>query len=236
MDFRKRVKEGKGLPYALLRRLHAMSRGIEVPVPKMIARILWAATRSITNAYYWGKSTFWVTPLYKGLCQDVGQGFCAGSFVPFVAGSGVIRIGNHVRLHGKQNFLFAAIRDDRPEIVVGDNTSIGHNVLFDIAGRLTIGNGCMIASNVLIQDCSGHPLDAARRSAGERPGPDDVKDVVIGENVWIGTGAYILPGAEIGDNSVIAANTVVSRRIPTNSLVYSQHPKVLEIRDLSKMK
>jgi acetyltransferase-like isoleucine patch superfamily enzyme len=191
--------------------------------------------RASLNAYYWTKSTFWVTPLFKGLCSTVGKNFKAGTFVPFVVGTGAIHVGDHVKFYGKQTFLFAAIKDALPEIRVGDNTGFGHNTVFDIAGKLTIGRHCMIASNVMFQDCSGHSIVADIRAADTPPTEKDVKEISVGDNVWIGTGAYILPGAVIGDNCVIAANTAVSRKIPNNSLVYAPSPKIVEIRDISKV-
>lgn len=44
--------------------------------------------------------------------------------------------------------------------------------------------------------------------------------VFIGNNVWIGAGAIIMPGVKIGDNSVIGAGSVVTRDIPENCVAY----------------
>lgn len=235
VSIRAKIKEGKGFPYGLLRRTYYSVHAVDVPFPKVMCQILWKVVSASVKAYYWTKSTFWVTPVFKGLCSTVGKNFKAGTFIPFVEGTGAIHVGDHVKFYGKQTFLFAAIRDAVPEICVGDNTGFGHNTVFDIAGKLTIGEHCMIASNVLFQDCSGHSIVAEIRAAGTPPSERDIKEIVIGDNVWIGTGAYILPGAVIGDNCVIAANTAVSRKIPNNSLVYALAPKVVEIRDISKM-
>ncbi len=235
LPIRARVKSDGGFVYRLLRAVYYGFRDFEIPVPRLVCLLLWKSTSWLTAAYYLCKSAFLVKPLYKGLCVSVGKRFRAGTFVPYVSGSGRIYFGNDVRAYGKQTFLFAGFAQRMPEIHVGDNSGFGHSVVFDIAGKLTIGRGCLIASGVTFVDCGGHSLQAAQREAGVPPTESDIREISVGNNVWIGTGAYILPGAIIGDNCVVSANTVVSRRIPDNSLVYSPTPKVIEIRDISSI-
>ena len=165
----------------------------------------------------------------------MGKNFKAGTFLPYVEGKGKIFIGDNVRFGGKQNMIFASIRREIPEIHIGDNCGFGHNVIFDIAGKLVIGKNCLIAGGVLFQDYGGHSIVPEKRAAGELPTEKDVRDITIGDNVWIGTGAYISPGTTIGDNCVVAANTSVGRRIPPNSLVYSSPAKVVQIRNISNI-
>lgn len=235
LPIRTRVKSSDGRVYRLMRAVYFGLRDFELPVAKLLCILLWKATNGLSNLYYVFKSALVVKPLYKGLCVTVGRRFRAGTFIPYVSGSGKIYFGNDVRVYGKQTFLFAGISQTMPEIHVGDNSGFGHNVVFDIAGRLTIGRGCLIASGVTFVDCGGHSLQPEQREAGVPPTASDIREITIGDNVWIGTGAYILPGAIIGDNCVVSANTSVSRRIPNNSLVYSPTPKVIEIRNVSNI-
>ena len=74
-----------------------------------------------------------------------------------------------------------------------------------------IGEHVMIAPNVTITP-TGHPIDTDLR----RPGTQFSIPVRIGNNVWIGSNAVILPGVTIGDNSVIGAGSVVTSDIPEN--------------------
>ena len=235
LGIRATIKKGDGLLNRILRKAYFAVDRAELPIPRIICKILWLTVRFLVNAYYFGKSKFWVTPLYRGLCFTVGKAFRAGTFVPFVEGSGRILVGDNVKFYGKQTFLFASIKQEIPAIDIGDDATIGHNVVFDIAGKLVIGNHCMVASGVMFQDCSGHSIVAELRKADVPPMEKDVRDITIGNNVWIGTGVYILSGAVIGNNCVIAANTLVSKRIPDNSLVYAPGPKVIEIRNISKV-
>lgn len=235
IGFRTRVKTGTGFPYPILRSIYRSIYAINVPVPRFLCVALWQMVTRGSAVYYWAKSVFLVSPMYRGLCRSIGKNFRAGTFVPYVEGRGNIYLGDNVRYYGKQTYVFASIRNEPPTIQVGDNSGFGHNVLFDIAGKLSVGKGCLVASNVTFVDCGGHSIVPALREQGTPPTESDVRDITIGDNVWIGPGAYILPGATIGDNCVIAPNTSVTRNIPANSLVYSVAPKVMAIRDISSI-
>jgi len=235
VSIRAKFKRGESLPYRFGRNAYRRLNNFSLPVPKIISGILWNIVSPTIKSYYWGKSAFLVTPLFKGLCFKVGKNFKAGTFIPYLEGIGRIFIGENVRFDGKQNIIFSSIKREIPEIHIGDNTGFGHNVTFDISGKLIIGRQCLIAGGVTFQDCGGHSIVPEKRAKGEAPTEKDVRDITIGDNVWIGTGAYIFPGSIIGDNCVIAANTLVSRRIPPNSLVYASPSKAVELRNIANI-
>ncbi|NRW82134.1 acetyltransferase-like isoleucine patch superfamily enzyme [Clostridium beijerinckii] len=88
----------------------------------------------------------------------------------------------------------------------------------------------MIAPNVTITP-TGHPVDPDLR----RPGTQFSIPVRIGNNVWIGSNAVILPGVTIGDNSVIGAGSVVTHDIPENVVAVGNPCRVLrEINEQDK--
>ena len=68
----------------------------------------------------------------------------------------------------------------------------------------------------------------------EPPSPEDLPlkgDTVIGNDVWIGAGAIILPGVTIADNTVIAAGAIVTEDVPANAVVIGAPAKVVKYRD-----
>jgi acetyltransferase-like isoleucine patch superfamily enzyme len=73
----------------------------------------------------------------------------------------------------------------------------------------------LIGNNVIIFDSDFHDRSPITRHSGT----GESKKVVIGYNVWIGTGATILKGAEIGDNSIISANVLCYQNVPRNTIV-----------------
>jgi len=94
-------------------------------------------------------------------------------------------------------------------IEVGENFFANYNcTILDVA-RVVIGDNCQMAPNVSIYT-AGHPLHPSTRNSGYEYGIR----VTIGDNVWIGGNAVILPGVCIGSNTVIAAGSVVTADIP----------------------
>jgi acetyltransferase-like isoleucine patch superfamily enzyme len=109
----------------------------------------------------------------------------------------------------------------------GENIRVGRNVfinqnctMYDLGG-IDIGDDVMIGPNVNIIT-SGHPVEPSQRRAFVI-----AKPIVIGRNVWIATGVTIIGGVTIGENSVVAAGSVVTREVPANSLVGGNPARVI---------
>jgi len=110
----------------------------------------------------------------------------------------------------------------------GYNTTVGDNFFLNVncklmdSGKITIGSNVFIAPNVCIIT-EEHAMDVKQRLAGL----EYTHPVTIGDNVWICAGAIVLPGVNIGANSIIGAGSVVTKDIPPNSLAVGNPCKVL---------
>lgn len=116
----------------------------------------------------------------------------------------------------------------------GKNITIGKNVFFNTGcsfqdrGGISIRDGTSIGMNVTISTLNHGLFMESRNTTYPFP-------VVIGKNVWIGSGSSILPGVTIGDNSVVAAGAVVTKDIPENTVVAGVPAKVVkEIDNISQ--
>src|SRR5277367_2803330 len=99
-------------------------------------------------------------------------------------------------------------------ISLGDDVFLNFNcVILDVVA-VTIGAGTQIGPAVQIYTAD-HPRDPALRKTGAEFG----RPVSIGQNVWIGGGAIILPAISIGDDAVIGAGAVVTRDVPQGATV-----------------
>ena len=101
-------------------------------------------------------------------------------------------------------------------IHLGKNVFINSGCHFQDQGGIYIGDGTFIGHNVILATLN-HDLNPNSR------GDMWPKPIHLGKKVWIGSGAIVLPGVTIGDNSVIAAGSVVTKDVPENS-VYGGNP------------
>jgi acetyltransferase-like isoleucine patch superfamily enzyme len=102
-------------------------------------------------------------------------------------------------------------------IILEDDVSLNGTSVVSRSKRILIGSGTIIAPNVVIMDSDFHGIWPPENRV-LNPNFDGDRDISIGRNVWIGTQAIILKGVTIGDNSVIAAGSVVTSEIPANVL------------------
>ena len=107
------------------------------------------------------------------------------------------------------------------DIRVGRNVSINQNCTFYDLGGLDIADDVMIGPNVSLIT-SGHPIEPSRRRAVVVAAP-----IVIERNAWIAAGATIIGGVTIGENSVVAAGSVVTKDVPPNTLVGGNPARVI---------
>src|ERR1700759_4514072 len=96
------------------------------------------------------------------------------------------------------------------EIRVGRNVFVNQNCTFYDLGGLDIADDVMIAPNVSLIT-SGHLLEPSQRRSTTIGKP-----ISIERNVWIATGAIVTGGVTVGENSVVAAGSVVTRDVPPN--------------------
>ncbi|MGI6229828.1 MAG: sugar O-acetyltransferase [Tractidigestivibacter sp.] len=107
-------------------------------------------------------------------------------------------------------------------IHVGDEFTANYNVtILDIA-PVTIGDHCMLGPGTLITTV-GHPVDGARR----RGHVAFAKPVTLGDDVWVGGSASIMPGITIGSNVVVGAGAVVTHDVPSNCVVAGVPARVI---------
>lgn len=116
-------------------------------------------------------------------------------------------------------------------IFFGDNVEVNMGCTFLDDNVITIGDNALFAPGVQLL-AAYHPTNASERF-GE-PNADGsfsfcktiTAPITIGDNVWIGGGAIVLPGVTIGDNVVIGAGSVVTRDVPSNKVAFGNPCRV----------
>lgn len=107
-----------------------------------------------------------------------------------------------------------------PSITIGKDCHFGDNCHVTSCNKISIGDNLLTGTNVLITD-NAHgqfdknnivlpPIDRPLYSKGS---------VTIGNNVWLGNNVCIMPGVSVGDGVIVAANSVVTKDVPSNTMV-----------------
>lgn len=156
-----------------------------------------------------------------------GNNVNIGDYVTLYAlGHGNIKLGNNVNIGSfSQVVISTTLHNLGKYVIISDNVGIGEYSYLGGGGGTTIG-----ANTIIGQYFSTHPenhnfLDSSlliREQGVTRKG------IYIGENCWVGSRVTVLDGVTIGDNSVIAAGSVVSKSFPNNSLIGGVPAKLLK--------
>ena len=188
-----------------------------------ITRTLWLAFQIRTL-----RPRIWVYPdLHFFLGREVS-----------LSGSGCLHVGrrwtnrryfqsefiveNHARLKINGDFSFytgcsVAIHSGA-ELILGSGY-INHRASLECYHRIVIGDGVAIAKGVTIRDSDAHSINGQSRISAP---------IIIGNRVWIGANAMVLKGVTIGDGAVIAAGAIVTRDVPSASLVAGVPARVIK--------
>ena len=143
----------------------------------------------------------------------------------------VVFIGERGRLNlGEMNTIYpgATIRIDQGWMETGREVSFGSGChIYEPRAGLTIGDNSMIGGGVLICGVNhGYAIrDLPMRQQAVKAAP-----IVIGQDVWVGMGAIILPGVTLGDGSIIGAGAVVTTDVPSGVVVSGVPAKLAKHR------
>lgn len=229
MSIEQRIRRANGGILGLIKRLARRALCWHIPVVPAVRplfKVLYRLHVFGREALLWTLRFLWFEPLFRSQCEHIGSGFRMEQ-LPYLHGRGRLALGNAVRLSGKSSIAFSQQGGGTPELVVGDGTFIGHACSFGVAASIRIGRQCLIAGSVSVRDWDGHPLSARDRAAGLLVSEDAVRPVVIGDQVWVGSGARILKGVTIGARSIIGTGAVVSRDVPADSVVAGNPARVV---------
>ena len=121
-------------------------------------------------------------------------------------------------------------REERfdPLIRIGDRTTFQQNCHLIAAGTLEIGEDCTFSFNVIVTD-NDHRFDL--EGVNVLAQPLTVKRTLVGHNCFIGAGAKIQAGTELGDHCIVGANAVVRGTFPDHCVIAGVPARIIKRRD-----
>lgn len=168
---------------------------------------------------HWLRVWYWSRKL-SGLGKDV----YLEPNVKFQRHPELVVLGDHVLV--KEG---ARICPTNPQawIQIGDWTTVGHHCFMFISSRLEIGDNCLIAPFCYFVD-SDHDT---KKNELIRLQPMIVEPIVIGSDVWLGSGVVVTKGTNIGDGAVAAAGSIITHDIPSYAIVGGAPARVIRYRE-----
>ncbi len=120
------------------------------------------------------------------------------------------------------------IRCHEGEVAIGAKTVLGQECTISAYRRVRIGEQCVVADRAMFIDFDHGVVEVERpiRLQGIY-----MRDLEVGSNVWIGYGACLLRGVQVGDNSIVGTNSVVTRDVPANAVVGGIPARILRMRE-----
>lgn len=149
---------------------------------------------------------------YKLLGITIGKDGSIGK-LEFDWGRG-ISIGNNCIIENGVDFKFDFPFSDANYIGIGNGSFIGRSTEFHTSTKILIGQNCLIASQCIFAGV-GHEYSPHELIVKQ---PAIVEDIILEDDVWIGTGSIVLHGVTIGKGSIIGAGSVVTKSIPSNQI------------------
>lgn len=202
-------------------------RGARVPVIRPLHRALYAAQAMIREGIAQAARIAWWTPLFLSRVETSAPGLRLDGGMPQVLGPLRLRIGRDCRINGRTTFSARPSTLPQPVLEIGDNVGISWLSSISVGTRVVLGNNVRIAQRCFLAGYPGHPLDAGDRAAGLPCTAQQIGDIVLEDDVWLGTGVMVMPGVRIGRGTVVAAGSVVTRDLPPFVIAGGMPAKVI---------
>jgi len=213
-DLVEAARQGRGvLRYA--RPARKALREIRLPVVRPVIGGVYALTQICRITWRFAANLLYREPLFRYRCARVGRRLNLEGAPPLILGNGRIEVGDDVHIGCPCTWDIGP----NAELIIGNRVSLNYRGIVGVVKSVRIGDDTMIAGDVAIFDNTNHPVSPSRRLAGAHVTGAEIAPVVVGRNVWIGIHCVIMRGVTIGDNSVVAAGSVVTKSVPPNTVV-----------------
>ena len=155
-----------------------------------------------------------------------GAGVCVGSGIEWPLGNvRNLQLGDRVSL-GRRGWFYLPLSHRQARIKIGAGTAIGNDFVISANQEIQIGQDCLISYRVSILD---HAHVTGWNIKPTQSGLTQGKPIRIKDGCFIGCGAVIHAGVELGPNCIVEANSVVMRSFPAGSVLSGSPARLLRL-------
>lgn len=162
-----------------------------------------------------GLSRLYWTPVFRARLQGTHRKLrLAGIGFPMVTGPVEISVGDNCRLSSAMTVSGRTSSGVPPKLYLGNNVGIGWQSTIAVGSTIVLKDNVRIGGRAFLAGYPGHPLDASDRAAGLADKEEQVGDIILEKDVWLGTRVTVMAGVTIGEGTIVASGSVVTKSLP----------------------
>jgi len=127
---------------------------------------------------------------------------------------------------GRNAWLDIPLASEEGKIIIGDGTQVGRNAVMSAVKKIEIGKKCLLSYNVSLID---HDHKFAKDISPMDSGLTQGREIIIGDNCFIGAHSFILKGVKLGKNCIVGANSVVADSFSDYSVIAGNPARLIRI-------
>jgi acetyltransferase-like isoleucine patch superfamily enzyme len=185
-----------------------------VPCIRPVHSFLYRARLTFIGVVAHFARAVWWTPLFLSRIETAAPGLRLEGGMPVILGPLRVRLGRDCRVSGAATWSGRPSSNPAPVLDVGSNCDLGWMCTLASGTRIVLGNNVRLAGQVSLLGYPGHPLDPAARAEGLPCLDEQSGDILLDDDVWLGTGVKVLAGVRIGRGTVVGAGSTVTHDLP----------------------
>lgn len=166
------------------------------------------------------------TPAFKGRLENVGRNLFLYGGTPYISGPLCIQVGHNCRVSGQTTFSGRTL-SSKPQLIIGNNVGIGWQTTIAVGNKIIIEDNVRIAGRSFLFGYSGHPINAKSRANGQPDTNDQVGNIHLKQDVWLGSNVTVAAGVTIGRGTIVATGSVVTKNLPDYVLAGGNPARVI---------
>lgn len=218
-----------GHPLALaIKVVHTKLHNFEVPVIGLIFKPIRLLHLSLTSFITGIVRVLYWTPLFKTRLQSACKHLYLYGGMPLVQGNLEIIMGDKCRISGQTTFTGRWSSKETPQLIIGDNVGIAWQTTIAVGSKVVIGDNVRIAGRAFLAGYPGHPINPIDRSKGMPDTDDQIGDIILEKDVWLGSGVTVMKGVTVGEGTIVAAGSVVTQNLPPFVIAAGMPAKIVK--------
>ncbi|ELR64120.1 Acetyltransferase SypM [Photobacterium marinum] len=213
---------------APLKTLLQQLRGCYLPCIPLLHRSLYHLHLAISRSFHCILQKSYFTPMFISRLSNRPKQLQLDCGMPQILGDLDIHIGEQCRLSGVATFCGRVWGQKKPQLIIGNNVDIGWQNTLAIGTQIRIDDNVRLASKIFLAGFPGHPVDPVARAEGKPDTEQQIGDIHLCRDVWLGTGVMVMAGVTIGAGSIIAAGSVVTQDIPPGVLAGGNPAQIIK--------